>query len=138
VDRTALEGWVAAYETAWRSPGTERLAGLFTSDVVYSYEPWAEPIRGLDALSTWWEEERDGPDEVFTLTSEVVAVDGDVGVARLEVAYGDPVRHRFRDLWVVRVDASGRCTHFEEWPFWPGHGRSPGQSTAGERPDPAS
>jgi hypothetical protein len=25
----------------------------------------------------------------------------------------------YRDLWVVRLDQAGRCTHFEEWPFWP-------------------
>ena len=130
MDRTDLEAWVAGYEAAWRSPGTERLADLFAPDVSYTYEPWSEPIRGLDALAPWWEAERDGPDEVFAMTSEVVAVDGDVGVVRVEVGYGDPVRQRFRDLWVVRVDGSGRCTAFEEWPFWPGHGRSPSTSTA--------
>jgi hypothetical protein len=33
---------------------------------------------------------------------------------------------RWRDLWVLRFDADGRCTAFEEWPFVPdqpdGHG----------------
>jgi hypothetical protein len=66
-----------------------------------------------------WEAGRAGPDEVFTMASEVVAVDGDTGVARVEVRYGDPGDQHYRDLWVVRFDAGGRCIAFEEWPFWP-------------------
>jgi hypothetical protein len=58
-------------------------------------------------------------DEDFTMRSDVVAVEGDIGVARVEVRYGDPVRQQYRDLWVVRFDGAGRCIAFEEWPFWP-------------------
>jgi ketosteroid isomerase-like protein len=125
VDRAGVAAWLAAYERAWRTPGTEVLADLFAPDVTYSYDPYEEPVRGLDALGPWWDEGRDGPDEVFTMTTEVVALDGDVAVARAEVAYGEPVRQEYRDLWVVRFGADGRCRAFEEWPFWPGHGRSP-------------
>jgi hypothetical protein len=125
VDRAGVEAWVAAYERAWRTPGTEVLRQLFAPDVTYVYDPYEEPVQGLDALGPWWEEGRDGPDEAFTMTFDVVAVDGDVGVARVEVAYGDPVRQEYRDLWVMRFDRDGRCVAFEEWPFWPGHGRSP-------------
>jgi hypothetical protein len=46
-----------------------------------------------------WEAEREGPEEVFAMDSEVVAVEGDTGVACLEVRYGDPVRQTYRDLW---------------------------------------
>ena len=63
------------------------------------------------------------PDEVFVLASEPVAVEGEVGVARIEVRYGDPVARTYRDLWVVTLDAEGRCTAFEEWPFFPGQPR---------------
>jgi hypothetical protein len=73
-----------------------------------------------------WEAERDGPEEAFTMTSEVVAVDGDTAVVRVAVDYGQPEPRRWRDLWVARFDADGRCTAFEEWPFAPtqpdGHG----------------
>ncbi len=78
------------------------------------------PLRGLETIASFWEAERQGPDEVFTLAPEPVAVEGDVGVARIEVRYGDPVARTYRDLWVVTLDAEGRCTAFEEWPFFPG------------------
>jgi ketosteroid isomerase-like protein len=125
VDRAGVEAWVSGYERAWRTPGTAGLADLFAGDVAYLYDPYEEPVRGLAALGPWWEEGRDGPDEVFTMTTDVVAVDGDVAVVRAEVAYGEPVRQEYRDLWVVRFGPDGRCVAFEEWPFWPGHGRSP-------------
>jgi len=53
-------------------------------------------------------------------------VDGDVGVVRVEVWYGDPVTRHYRDLWIVHLDEHGLCTAFEEWPFWPEKGPYPG------------
>jgi len=38
---------------------------------------------------------------------------------RVEVWYGDPVQQEFRDLWVIRFAADGRCAAFEEWWFSP-------------------
>jgi ketosteroid isomerase-like protein len=119
MDRTRVSGWIAAYERAWRDPGTDGLADLFTADATYSQGPYHDPVVGLAAIGVMWEAERDGPDEVFTLTGEVVAVDGDTAVARLEVRYGDPVDQEYRDLWIMRFGADGRCQSFEEWPFWP-------------------
>ena len=128
MDTTGFLAWLDAYEGAWRLPGTEGLSQLFAADAVYLTSPYAEPVVGLAAIADMWEDERDGPDEVFAMSREVVAVSGDVGVGRVEVAYGEPVRQHYRDLWVVRFDAAGRAVHFEEWPFWPDHGVTPQRS----------
>lgn len=115
-----ISDWLARYEAAWRAPGTGRLAAIFTEDVVYRQSPYEEPVTGLTAVGRMWEETREGPDEVFAMTTEILAVDGATAVVRLEVRYGDPVDQEYRDLWVVRLDGDGRCSWFEEWPFWPG------------------
>ena len=120
VDRDRVEGWVAAYEHAWRTSGTAALEGIFTPDAVYSQGPYEEPCRGLAAIERMWEGERDGPDEVFEMTARIVAVDGDTAVVRVAVHYGDPVTQEYLDLWVIRFAGDGRCASFEEWPFWPG------------------
>jgi hypothetical protein len=117
MERVALASWIKRYEQLWRTEGTGGLIELFTVDTTYVPSPWADPVGGLEALAAFWEEERDGPGEGFTLTSDVVAVDGDVGVARVEVTYEDG--RAWRNLWVIRLDADGRCTAFEEWPFSP-------------------
>ena len=119
MQRAQLNGWIAGYESAWRSPGTDALAELFSEDASYSTAPYVQPHRGLDAIREMWEAERLGPDEEFEMTREVVAVEGDTGVVRVEVRYGPPKGKEYRDLWVVRLDDAGLCFHFEEWPFWP-------------------
>jgi hypothetical protein len=67
-----------------------------------------------------WEAEREGPDEVFALSTDIVAVEDDTAVVRAEVRYGEPMHREYRDVWVVRLDSDGRCSWFEEWPYWPG------------------
>ena len=118
MDRAQFADWVARYESAWRSPGTEALAGLFTPDATYSTAPYETTHRGLEAIARMWEAERPAGEE-FKISTEIVAVEGDTGVARIEVRYHRPREQEYRDLWIVRLDDSGRCYHFEEWPFWP-------------------
>ena len=139
IDREDVSRWVRAYEAAWRTPGAEALVDLFAPDIVYLPSPWAQPLRGLAALSQFWETARDGPDEVFDLTSEIVAVDRNVAVVRVSVDYENVSSGRWRDLWVLRFDTEGRCDEFEEWPFAPGqrdgHEPLPG-ATADDRSVP--
>lgn len=121
IDRAVLRRWLAGYEAAWRAPGTESLAALFTGDAVYLQSPYEQPVAGLAAIGRMWEQAREGPDEVFTLSTDVIAVDGATAVVRAEVCYGDPPRQEYRDLWVIRFAGDGRAAWFEEWPYWPGH-----------------
>lgn len=119
MDRKQVAGWVAAYERAWRTAGTQVLATIFTPDASYLQGPYHKPVVGLSAIAAMWEDERAGPDEVFEMTSGVVAVEGDTAVVRVEVRYGDPVGQEYRDLWIIRFAGDGRCRSFEEWPFAP-------------------
>ena len=119
MDRSHAREWVSGYERAWRTPGTAELGTLFAPDATYQAAPFAKPFRGLADISAMWEAERRGPDEQFTMTSDVVAVEGDTAVIRVHVLYGPPKQQEYRDLWIVRFDDQGRCVAFEEWPFWP-------------------
>jgi hypothetical protein len=118
--------WIDRYENAWRTAGTEPLRDLFTAGATYKAAPFDEPLRGLEAIAAFWEAEREGADEEFTLDAEMVATDvgGATGVARLEVRYGEPVPRTYRDLWIIELDEAGLCTAFEEWPFFPGRARA--------------
>lgn len=118
MDRAGAAAWIAAYERAWRTAGTEGLGELFAADATYRMSPYEAPARGLEEIAALWERERVGHDEEFELLAEPVAVEGDTAVARLEVRYATGAE--YRDLWIIRFDADGRCREFEEWPFWPG------------------
>jgi hypothetical protein len=119
MDRAGLTEWLEDYERVWRTPGTAVLPQLFAEVANYSTAPYEKPHRGLAAIGEMWEAERLGPDEEFEMTSEILAVEGDTGVARIEVRYHAPKHKEYRDLWVVRLNDAGLCFHFEEWPFWP-------------------
>jgi len=118
--RAMVKRWLAGYEAAWRTPGTAGLAGLFTRDASYLQSPYEQPVTGLPAIERMWDAEREGPDEDFSLATDILAVDGPTAVIRAEVRYGNPPHQEYRDLWVIRLDADGRCSWFEEWPYWPG------------------
>src|SRR5689334_1333273 len=119
MERVAVEEWVATYVRVWRSPGTDGLARVFTPDASYLPSPWADPVVGETALATFWETERDGPDETFTFAAEVVAVDGPTAVVRVAVEYDAGRSGPWKDLWVLGFADDGRCSSFEEWPFAP-------------------
>jgi ketosteroid isomerase-like protein len=123
-DRALVSRWIAGYEAAWRAPGTDQLASLFTGDAVYSQSPYERPVTGLAAIADMWEAERESADEVFTLATEIIAVDGSTTVVRAEVRYAGPPPQEFRDLWVIQLASDGRCRWFEEWPYWPERGHS--------------
>jgi ketosteroid isomerase-like protein len=118
-DRAMVSRWLAGYEAAWRAPGTDGLADLFAGDATYLQSPYEPPVTGLDSIRRMWEEQREGPGEIFTMATEIIAVDGPTAVVRAEVRYGNPLRQEYRDLWVIRLGEDGRCRWFEEWPFWP-------------------
>lgn len=120
MDRADLTRWIESYERAWRTAPTAAVEQLFTAQATYRSAPFDDPVVGLAAIGEFWEAERDGPDEPFTLRWEPVAVEGSVGVARVEVVYEEPSLGVFRDLWIVTLEADGRCSAFEEWPFFPG------------------
>ncbi|MEP7193139.1 MAG: nuclear transport factor 2 family protein [Actinomycetota bacterium] len=120
MNRTEVERWVAGYERLWRTPGTELLAELFVPHASYLPSPWAQSLSGLEAIAQFWEAERKGPDEEFTMTSDVVTVDGATAVVRVVVKYGSAGSKEWRDLWVLEFAEDGRCSSFEEWPFAPG------------------
>jgi mannose-6-phosphate isomerase-like protein (cupin superfamily) len=120
LDEHRLLEWLDRYEQLWRTKGTDQLSSLFADDAQYLTSPVEPPLVGLAAIAAMWDEARDAPDEVFSMTSEVVAVSGDTGVVRVLVRYGEPLAQEYVDLWVVRIDDSGRAVRFEEWPFWPG------------------
>jgi hypothetical protein len=119
MERSAVQQWVDRYELSWRTPGSDHLADLFVASATYLPSPWARALEGLEDIGEFWESERDGADESFTMSSDVVAVDGATAVVRVSVEYGAPVTGRWRDLWVLQFAADGRCSSFEEWPFAP-------------------
>ena len=112
MDRERVQAWLDAYVRWWLVSDPVGVPVLFTPDARYRRSPYAEPLVGHAALTDFWVADRDA---TFTVATEVVAVDGQVAVARLQVDYERPEPQQYRDLWVLRFAEDGRVEHFEEW-----------------------
>ena len=113
MDHAAFQDWLDRYIAAWRSGKAEGIGALFSDDVVYSYRPFTEPVRGRDAVVADWLR---SPDEPGSWDAEYrpVAVDGDTAVSVGESRY--PAEGRsYSNIFVCRFDAEGRCREFSEW-----------------------
>ena len=117
VNRDDVLGWVRGYELGWRAGQPSAVESLFTEDARYLRSPYEEPLQGHQAIKDFWLADEG---ETFTMTSELVAVDGDAAVVRVEVHYGAPIRQEYRDLWLLSFADDGRVREFEEWAYWPG------------------
>ena len=51
VTRDQVVAWLAAYERAWRSPGTAALSGLFSQDAIYRQGPYEDVLAGLPEIA---------------------------------------------------------------------------------------
>src|SRR5436190_1618874 len=80
MDRTSFQDWLNRYIAAWRSNDAEKIGALFSDDIVYSYRPFSDPVRGREAVVADWLR---SPDEPGTWEADYhpVAVDADTCVA---------------------------------------------------------
>jgi ketosteroid isomerase-like protein len=119
-DRSEVQRWLDAYVAAWTTYDPAAIGDLFAADAVYYYfTPFAEPIRGRDAIVKAWLDSRE-PAGTYAARYEPVAVDGDVAVAQGRTRYfTGPDRAVLKTEWdnvfVLRFDAAGRCVKWREW-----------------------
>jgi ketosteroid isomerase-like protein len=126
MDLAAAQDWLDRYVAAWLSYDTHDIADLFTTDVVYHYHPYDEPVFGREAVVASWLGEgsdtnastRDAPG-TYEASYSPVAVDGDVVVATGTSSYreepGGPVTQVFENCYIIRFADDGRCREFTEY-----------------------
>ena len=119
-DIAALRDWLDRYERAWRSNDAADVSALFTEDAVYRWRPWDTPASGADGraeIVQAWLKEPDEPGS-WTLQIEPLAVNGDLAIARTIVRYrvgpSRPKPITYHNIWLIRLDADGRCSEFTE------------------------
>jgi len=114
MDHARFQDWLNRYVAAWRSYDADDIAALFSEDVVYSYRPFSEPVRGRDAIVKDWLENKDEPGS-WDAQYRPVAVDGDTCVSVGESRYPGRDGETYSNVFIVRFDAEGRAREFSEW-----------------------
>ena len=118
MDHAAFQSWLDRYIDAWRLLDPVAIGDLFTPNVRYAYDPWSEAVVGRPAVVASWLAEPDAPGS-WEADYEVLAVDGDTGVAHGRTRYltddRTAVDREFANIFVIRFDGEGRCREFTEW-----------------------
>lgn len=119
MDTSAIERWLEGYLTAWDSDAPEDIARLFAPDARYFTAPFREPHTGVEEIVRWWIGQANSTIE-WEFQSEIVARNGELYVIRGVTCYpggletpGTP--EVYHNLWLVTLDADGRCTEFVEY-----------------------
>jgi uncharacterized protein (TIGR02246 family) len=113
LNRSDVAAWVDRYIRAWNSNDATDIGDLFTDDATYLTGPFDDPWEGRQRIVDQWLEERDEPGTT-SFSHEVIAVDGDLGVVQGKATYVEPPAV-YGNLWLIRLAANGRCSHFTEY-----------------------
>jgi ketosteroid isomerase-like protein len=115
--RHHLTDWLDAYFEAWRSNDGREVAALFAGDAVYSYGPFREPARGREQIVANWI--ADGPPLTVAHRYEILAVEGDTGIAHWNIKQKAYYFHEpaleMDGILLLRFDDEGRCVELLEW-----------------------
>ena len=117
MDPAALDGWLGAYKRAWEERDPGAAAELFAADATYHETPFDEPYRGRDGVFEYWSGATRMQGDV-RFTYEILAATENGGVAHWRASFVRlPANSRvvLDGIFVVELDADGRCTEFREW-----------------------
>jgi len=110
-DADRVTAWIDGYVRAWNSNDPADIGALFTDDARYYTAPYRPPWRGRDEVIREWLARRDEPGET-TFEWKPVVVTDEVAVVQGTTRYPEQT---YSNLWVIRLDADGRCREFTEW-----------------------
>jgi uncharacterized protein (TIGR02246 family) len=116
----AVRAWVDGYVVAWNSNKPDDITRLFTDDAEYYTDPYGPPWVGREEIVEQWLAHKDKPRET-TFEWQPLVVTDEVAVVTGVTTYPHTV---YSNLWVIRLDAKGRCREFTEW--WMERPRRPG------------
>jgi len=115
---TLFNDWLDAYGEAWVEGDPIQIVGLFDADARYHVTPFDEPLVGHDAIRRYWEAgPRDAHQDV-RFSHDVIAVTGQIGVARWHATFLHVVAGHKLELdgvFVAEFDADGHCMVLREW-----------------------
>lgn len=112
-DLDQVTNWIDEYVRAWNSNDPAGIGALFASDASYRTEPFSTPWRGRETIVANWLDRKDEPGQT-RFTWHPLAVTPDVAIIQGETVYQQPPQ-TYSNLWVIRLNADGRCTEFTEW-----------------------
>lgn len=114
--RAAAARWALTWTEAWEALDPDQIVALYAPDVVFSSEPFREPVRGPAGVRSYVERVFGEEDDVRVRVSAPI-VDDD----RASISWWASLREDGQDVTlagtsILRFDAGGRVV--EQWDAW--------------------
>lgn len=117
VTKESLERWLRSYGSAWEHRDARAAVDLFDENAFYSVLPFTPPLRGRQELLKYWQHVTSSQEQV-QFDFEIVAVGPAEGVVHWWASFLRPreqKRFGLDGIFVLSLNAAGRCSQFREW-----------------------
>jgi ketosteroid isomerase-like protein len=117
MDQTKFTDWLDAYKRAWETRDPEAAANLFTANATYQETPFEDPVRGREGIRDYWSDVT-RYQEGIEFSYEVLATTETGGIAHWRSGFTRLTSNSAVELdgiFLVKLDADGKCTEFREW-----------------------
>jgi ketosteroid isomerase-like protein len=118
MDDASFRTWMDAYKQAYIGRDAKAAAKLFTDDATYQWGPFGELLHGPEEIRERWARAvGDERETSYTFDYEVLAVTGEVGIARWMASadFPDEGRRMIYDGVFAVVLENELCSAFREW-----------------------
>jgi hypothetical protein len=105
--------WTGSASLGWSTSASHppEIGALFTEDAEYYTAPFRPPWRGREQIVEGWLQRKDEPGETAFEWGPLAITDG-LAIIEGTTRYPDQT---YSNLWVIRLNADGRCSSFTEW-----------------------
>lgn len=115
--------WIDAYGDAWMTQDPNKIVKLFTPDGVYHERRYREPMRGLQAIRSYWQDLVHDLQRDVHFEARQVAVSGEQAFVQWHSHFSwRPINGILEidalsriTFAAAKVDGVLQCTLFEEW-----------------------
>jgi hypothetical protein len=108
-----LDNWMDQYVLAWSSNDADHIRMLFTEEAVYDPQTAMGEWHGIDEIVEQWQT-IDDDEENWNFEWRPLVETEDIAVITGRTTYLEPPIS-YRNLFVIRFAADGRCYDFTEW-----------------------
>lgn len=113
----AFASWLDSYGQSWEGRNAQAAADLFAEDGTYQVTPFAEPMRGRQAILEYWANVA-RTEQNIRFGYEILVVTPDHGIAHWWASFVivPPGLHTKLDgIFLISLDERGRCRSLREW-----------------------
>ena len=107
----AFTAWLTGMGDGWERGDATGLSALFTVGATFAPGPFADVVRGRRAILAWFQSAVAGWHGA-SFAAQILGAGDTYGVAHWRVASDE---RAIDGVWVVALDARGRCESLREW-----------------------